>query len=81
MAHKELKGDRCPKCNGSGSVIADVGGFHAEVDCPDCAGTGLVNSPNACKKCKGSGSVIVDAGGFNVEATCEHCNGSGLEPL
>lgn len=77
--HAELKGERCKRCNGTGTVLANMG-FLVEVDCPDCHGTGIVNSPNACTKCKGSGNVIVDMGGLNVEATCDHCNGSGLEP-
>jgi DnaJ-class molecular chaperone len=81
MAHKELTGDRCLDCNGSGTVLADLGGFHVQVKCPDCAGTGLVNSPNACKECKGSGTAIADFGGLNVQVSCEHCNGSGLEPI
>jgi len=77
MVHKEIKGDCCPKCNGSGTVVAEMGWFYAEVDCPDCAGTGLVNSPNACKECKGAGTVIV---GLYDETVCGRCNGSGLEP-
>lgn len=78
--HPELKGERCNNCNGTGTVIADLGGFNAEVDCPECHGTGLMNSPNACTKCHGSGNVVVDFGGLNFETTCDHCNGSGLEP-
>jgi DnaJ-class molecular chaperone len=81
MPHPELTGDRCSKCNGSGSVIADMCGLRAEVDCPECRGTGLVNSPNACKECKGSGSVVAKIKGIGVQTNCEHCNGSGLEPL
>jgi DnaJ-class molecular chaperone len=77
--HPELKGDRCTECNGSGTVIADFG-FKVEVDCPDCNGTGLVNSPNACIECRGKGTGIVDFGGLKVETNCDHCNGSGLEP-
>ncbi|MFC1644566.1 zinc finger domain-containing protein [Patescibacteria group bacterium] len=79
-SNQELTGDRCPSCNGSGTIIADCGGFSAQVSCPDCAGTGLINSPNACKECKGSGTVIANMG-FAVEVNCERCNGSGLEPL
>ena len=79
--HPELTGDRCPNCNGSGSVIATCGAFRVQVDCEDCAGTGLINSPNGCKECKGKGTIIVKAGFMNVESICEHCNGSGLEPL
>lgn len=79
--HAELKGDRCKKCNGSGHVLVDAGGFYIQATCDECRGTGLVNSPNACTECKGSGSVIVNMGGLNIQASCEHCNGSGLEPL
>jgi len=68
----ELKGDRCKRCNGTGITVIDI----FETDCPDCSGTGLVNSPNACSVCHGSGSVIAD--GFEMD--CSHCNGSGLEP-
>lgn len=57
-----------------------MGGFKAEVDCSQCYGTGLVNSPNACIECNGCGTVIVDFFGVNVETTCDHCSGSGLEP-
>lgn len=78
--HAELTGDRCTNCNGTGTVIANFGGLNAQVACPECAGTGLVNSPNACTVCKGSGTVIVYMGGLNVQASCDHCNGSGLEP-
>ena len=78
--HPELKGKRCTKCNGSGSIIADVGGFNAEVDCPDCHGTGLVDSPNACTECGGSGTTIANMGGLNVEVNCPHCNGDRLLP-
>lgn len=78
--HPELTGDRCSHCNGSGTVIADIGGLNAYVDCPDCAGTGLVNSPNACTSCTGKGTVITNFCGLNVVINCEHCNGSGLEP-
>lgn len=78
--HQELKGDRCTGCNGSGNVLLDAGGIFIETDCPDCHGTGLVNSPNACTNCGGSGDIIVDMGGLNVQTTCDHCNGSGLEP-
>lgn len=78
--HPELTGKRCGKCNGSGTVIADFDGLNVEVDCPDCAGTGLVNSPNACTECKGKGTVIANFGGLNVVVNCDHCNGSGLEP-
>jgi len=79
--HPELTGDRCPRCNGSGNVMLDAGGFYIQASCPDCKGTGLVNSPNACTKCQGSGTVLVKMGkSLNVEATCDHCNGSGLEP-
>jgi DnaJ-class molecular chaperone len=89
MRHPELKGDRCPDCNGSGSKIMvvaiyqDEGPAQTRVYCYDCRGTGLVNSPNACKKCKGSGYRIVrdvDNADKFVSATCGHCNGSGLEP-
>lgn len=79
--HPELIGDRCGRCNGSGTVIMDIGGINAQVGCPDCHGTGIVNSPNACKECGGSGTVLVPfIGETKAVATCGHCNGSGLEP-
>lgn len=79
MRNTELKGDRCSRCNGSGTVVANTGFFHAEVNCPDCRGTGVINSSNACKKCKGSGSVVINTGGLSIEATCDNCSGTGLE--
>lgn len=72
--HPDLKGDTCPKCNGSGTVIA---GFF-EATCEECNGTGLVNSPNACEKCKGAGKYVAES--IATEVTCEACNGSGLKP-
>lgn len=78
--HPELTGERCGNCNGSGSVIVNFDGLNVEANCPECHGTGLVNSPNACTKCHGSGCVIIDIGGLNFEANCDHCSGSGLEP-
>jgi DnaJ-class molecular chaperone len=80
-AHRELKGKRCPKCNGSGSDHIDAGGFYIEVDCAECSGTGIVNSSNACVACSGSRTKIVNMSGLNVEINCSHCNGSGLEPF
>ena len=77
--HQELTGERCKRCNGSGTIIADFDGLKVEANCPDCAGTGLVNSLNACTVCKGSGTVIANFGGLNVQVSCDHCNGSGLE--
>lgn len=78
---ERLIGDRCPKCKGSTTIPGSVGGVSVEVGCDACAGTGVVNSPNACKKCRGSGSIIAHfAGGLNVEAICDHCMGSGLKP-
>lgn len=79
--HPELIGDRCDKCNGSGNVPVDAGGFHIQATCDKCRGTGLINSPNACTKCKGSGNVLAHIDGINTKATCGHCNGSGLEPI
>lgn len=81
MRNRKLKGDPCTKCDGTGAEIANFGGFYGQVDCQKCAGTGLVNSPNACKKCKGSGSTIVNADGFNVRVDCPDCSGSGLKPI
>jgi len=81
MSHEELKGDCCPRCNGNKTVIAKVGGIGVEIDCPDCNGTGLVNSPNACTECKGSGTAIANLGGLNIQVDCKHCSGSGLEPV
>ena len=74
-----LRGDVCPKCNASGSIFVEIPGMGKfEIDCDECNGTGIVNSPDACTKCKGSGVVVVNIG-FNIEATCDRCNGSGLE--
>lgn len=74
---EQLTGDCCPKCNGSRTVIVGTrGSIMAEVSCDECAGTGVVNSPNACKKCRGCGNNVV----LNIETRCDQCNGSGLEP-
>ncbi|MBU0707846.1 hypothetical protein KKG41_05755 [Patescibacteria group bacterium] len=80
MSHPELKGDRCPKCNGSGCVVTkDGSGLPVSASCASCSGTGIVNSPNACPKCKGSGTVEVDTGMFIMENDCDECNGTGLK--
>lgn len=84
--HPELKGDRCPDCNGKGTVFKPLGvstgkTISVEVDCTTCHGTGLVNSPNACKVCYGSRTQLVDFLGLKAEACCGHCKGSGLEPI
>lgn len=85
--HPELKGDRCPKCSGTGKGTLKLrasggGNVLLEVNCTICYGTGLVNSPNACKKCHGKGTRLVAfRTKLMLEATCEHCHGSGLEPL
>ncbi len=79
---EQIIGDRCTNCNGSKQVVMEVDeGLGVQVDCPDCNGTGIVNSPNACVNCKGSGKDVVPALGFNVEVDCEHCQGSGLKPV
>lgn len=77
QTNPELIGDRCAECNGSGTIFAGI----FEVDCPDCVGTGLINSPNACTECKGSGTQIANAGGFRMEADCTTCKGRGLKPV
>jgi len=75
MTNIKLKGNRCPTCNGRGTIIKNP----FEVDCPKCNGTGLVNIANACKKCGGSGSIILPE--LAMETDCPRCNGTGLEPL
>jgi|GEM_PF-6360432 len=65
-----MKGDTCGRCNGSGLTAIDF----VEQDCPDCRGTGLINSPNACTVCKGSGTVISEE--LGTELDCDHCNAS-----
>ncbi len=83
MSEKVI-GDRCPTCNGAKTVVVEhIAGFVAEVDCDKCAGTGVINSPNACKDCQGNGKVLADVtlAGFGIQTRCQHCNGSGLEPL
>ena len=80
---EELIGDRCPKCNGSKTMVVgvvDMKGLSVEIDCDECNGTGIVNSPNACTVCHGKKTVTVDMGGFMAEVGCEHCQGFGLEP-
>jgi DnaJ-class molecular chaperone len=77
VVKEESKGDRCPECNGTGTIISGM----FEVECDNCSGTGFVNSPNACKGCRGSGKIILtDASGIGLEIKCDYCNGSGLEP-
>ena len=78
---EEIKGDRCPTCNGGKTTIAKTdAGLGIEVACTECKGVGLVNSPNACTICIGTGTVQANLGGLSVEVACEHCNSSGLEP-
>lgn len=77
----ELKGDRCPKCNGRGLLRVNTGSFYIRATCDECRGTGLVNSPNACKYCKGSGTITAHFGDIDVVATCFTCSGSGLKPI
>lgn len=46
----------CPNCNGTGKVIAGLGGFAVNRPCPQCLGRGTVIT-DACKKCNGNGTV------------------------
>ena len=77
---EELIGDRCPKCNGSKTMVVKTSGFGVEIDCDECNGTGVVNSPNACTVYHDKKTVVAGMGGFMAEVGCEHCQGSGLEP-
>ena len=88
--NKELNGDPCPECKGSGKVSAYTGGLYGggsvDADCFVCAGTGKVNIQGVCKHCKGCGKVLDDDDtklivNYDPRETCPHCNGSGLEPL
>jgi DnaJ-class molecular chaperone len=76
-----MAGERCQKCNGAKTIIVQTGAIAFECDCDECAGTGVVNDPNACKECKGSGNVIRDMCGMKFECRCDQCNGSGKAPL
>jgi DnaJ-class molecular chaperone len=76
-----MAGERCPGCNGAKTVVKVLDGLGFECDCDQCAGTGVINDPEACDGCKGSGKVIRDMCGMKFECTCDGCNGSGKKRL
>ena len=49
--------ERCPTCNGAGSVAVDQGPFSFSQVCPTCGGRGSVVK-DKCKNCKGRGIEV-----------------------
>ncbi len=49
--------ERCPTCNGAGSVAVDQGPFSFSEVCPTCGGRGSVVK-DRCKHCKGRGIEV-----------------------
>jgi molecular chaperone DnaJ len=49
--------ERCPTCNGAGSVAVDQGPFSFSEVCPTCGGRGSVVK-DKCKNCKGRGIEV-----------------------
>jgi molecular chaperone DnaJ len=49
--------ERCPTCNGAGSVAVDQGPFSFSEVCPTCGGRGSVIT-DKCKNCKGRGIEV-----------------------
>jgi molecular chaperone DnaJ len=49
--------ERCPTCNGAGSVAVDQGPFSFSEVCPTCGGRGSVIK-DKCKNCKGRGVEV-----------------------
>ena len=49
--------ERCPTCNGAGSVAVDQGPFSFSEVCPTCGGRGSVVK-DKCKNCKGRGVEV-----------------------
>jgi molecular chaperone DnaJ len=49
--------ERCPTCNGAGSVAVDQGPFSFSEVCPTCGGRGSVIK-DRCKNCKGRGIEV-----------------------
>ena len=49
--------ERCPTCNGAGSVAVDQGPFSFSEVCPTCGGRGSVIK-DKCKNCKGRGIEV-----------------------
>jgi len=49
--------ERCPTCNGAGSVAVDQGPFSFSEVCPTCGGRGSVVK-DKCKNCKGRGTEV-----------------------
>ena len=44
----------CSRCDGSGSVMAMLGGFmRVQMDCPECGGNGIDKSVPQCTTCQG----------------------------
>src|SRR6476469_7103197 len=49
--------ERCPTCNGAGSVAVDQGPFSFSEVCPTCGGRGSIIK-DKCKNCKGRGIEV-----------------------
>jgi molecular chaperone DnaJ len=49
--------ERCPTCNGAGSVAVDQGPFSFSEVCPTCGGRGSIVK-DKCKNCKGRGVEV-----------------------
>jgi molecular chaperone DnaJ len=49
--------ERCPTCNGAGSVAVDQGPFSFSEVCPTCGGRGSIVK-DKCKNCKGRGIEV-----------------------
>src|SRR3954470_4083897 len=49
--------ERCPTCNGAGSVAVDQGPFSFSEVCPTCSGRGAIVK-DKCKNCKGRGVEV-----------------------
>lgn len=55
-AERGSKATKCPRCEGTGTILVSQGAFGVSRPCPDCMGTGT-RITHPCRECRGKGKV------------------------